>query len=230
MAIDPGSATLGAAAIDAGSNIFSTLLQNQFNKRQQTRANNDNLLFNQWQFERANDYNHPSAQMQRLAEAHLNPNLIYSSGAAIPSAPSISGAPAKPAASSQFRGIDALSAVERYYSAKNMEEQNKNLQAQNAVLRSDGLLRQAQADIAKHDADVIGQSPFTSQQLSTMSWKERSAWSFVHWLRGKNRPSGTSDEKWYKESNDIVDGMFERRYNVKSDRSEWRSIPVDNVK
>lgn len=38
---------------------------------------------------RMNDYNHPRAQMQRLQEAGLNPNLVYGSGANVGNADSV---------------------------------------------------------------------------------------------------------------------------------------------
>lgn len=74
-------------------------------ENQKTREYNLNLakMQNQWnleQWNRENDYNTPEAQMQRLADAGLNPDLFYQngvSGMTAASSPSMTaGAPATP--------------------------------------------------------------------------------------------------------------------------------------
>lgn len=69
----------GAAAGAAGA-IGGSMAGNMGNKNQQNRATRNART--DWNMQ--NEYNHPSAQMARLREAGLNPNLIYgqSSGAA----------------------------------------------------------------------------------------------------------------------------------------------------
>lgn len=77
-----------AAAIGAGAGILGNLFNANQTKRNNQRAENfsremygkqraDSL--SDWN--RQNAYNDPSAQMQRLQNAGLNPNLVYGSGA-----------------------------------------------------------------------------------------------------------------------------------------------------
>ena len=58
--------------------LGSSLLSNQGAKRRQNLANKQNVEF--WKMQNA--YNTPKAQMGRLTDAGLNPNLIYGSGSA----------------------------------------------------------------------------------------------------------------------------------------------------
>ena len=85
---------LGAAVIGAGASLVGGALgaagqssanrtniqlqreQNAWNEKQAEKANQWNI--EQW--ERENLYNSPMQQMQRLEQAGLNPNLMYSQG------------------------------------------------------------------------------------------------------------------------------------------------------
>lgn len=113
--MDPliGSALIGGAS-SLVSGLFGTFSQNanidkqiaaQTAENQKTREYNLNLakMQNQWnleQWNRENEYNAPKAQMQRLADAGLNPDLFYQngvSGMTAASSPSMTaGAPATP--------------------------------------------------------------------------------------------------------------------------------------
>ena len=113
--MDPSiiSAIIGGAS-SLVSGIFGATSQNanidkqiaaQAEENQKTREYNLNLakMQNQWnldQWNRENEYNTPKAQMQRLADAGLNPDLFYQngvSGMTAASSPSMSaGAPATP--------------------------------------------------------------------------------------------------------------------------------------
>lgn len=69
--------------------------QNEYNLQLQDREFNFNREQNEYvyaqnlaQWQRENEYNSPSAQMQRLIEAGLNPNLVYGSGSATQSSAS----------------------------------------------------------------------------------------------------------------------------------------------
>lgn len=65
-----------AGAIGAGLSAGQGILGSIMGFRQQKIANRYNLEM----WNRQNEYNHPKAQMQRLKEAGLNPNLIYGQG------------------------------------------------------------------------------------------------------------------------------------------------------
>ena len=65
----------------------ASLIGSAINKSSQSSANRQNLELakyqNSWnlqQWQRENVYNDPSAQMLRLKNAGLNPNLVYGSG------------------------------------------------------------------------------------------------------------------------------------------------------
>lgn len=74
----------------------SSLLQNSANAKNK-RSMWTQLWMQKWLMDQQNEYNKPVNQMKRLAEAGLNPNLVYEKGgttvaAASGSAPSYSGA------------------------------------------------------------------------------------------------------------------------------------------
>lgn len=80
---------MGPALISAGAGLIGGLLGISSGKSQQDRANEANMELAKYQFDRnvemwkmQNEYNSPKAQMARLAEAGLNPNLIYGNGSA----------------------------------------------------------------------------------------------------------------------------------------------------
>lgn len=68
-----GWAGLGLGVVDTVANVLMTERQNRLNREENERNYQRNVDF--WQMQ--NDYNHPAAQMERLREAGLNPNLIY---------------------------------------------------------------------------------------------------------------------------------------------------------
>jgi hypothetical protein len=72
-----------APVIAAGASLVGSAI----NKSAQSSANSQNLslakyqnMWNLQQWNRENEYNHPTAQMSRLRSAGLNPNLVYGSG------------------------------------------------------------------------------------------------------------------------------------------------------
>ena len=98
----------------------------------------------QYAWNQQNAYNHPVQQMQRLKEAGLNPHLVYGKGAANIADPirSTSGKPANaiaPKVSTDF-GNKLLQGL----NAKQTLATTENLQAQNAVIKQEKLLKAAQ--------------------------------------------------------------------------------------
>lgn len=216
--ISVGAATLGAAAISGGSSLAGTLLSNQFQKHQNTLANQNNLLLNQWQFERAAQYNHPAAQMQRLREAGLNPNLVYGGNTSLPSAPNVGSISSKPVQGNAFHGIDVLQAIDAYYRFQNLEKQNQNLAEQNTILKHDADLKSSQADIARHDADLITHSPLTSSQFNSLSGGSR----FLYMLMSNFFNNSERYDDGGALAREIVDGMSGGRKN-------WVRLPVSDI-
>ena len=86
------SGTGNALAGLAGS-LGSSLLTNRGAMRRQALADRKNVEF--WRMQ--NQYNHPTAQMERLRQAGLNPNLIYGSSVAGATGSASSVAPSKAA-------------------------------------------------------------------------------------------------------------------------------------
>jgi hypothetical protein len=70
-------ASLASQGINAGAQASMNRKTRQWNERQY-QIQRDQALAD-WM--RQNEYNHPAAQMQRLKEAGLNPNLVYGKGA-----------------------------------------------------------------------------------------------------------------------------------------------------
>jgi hypothetical protein len=77
MPIGAAAAAALGAGLSAAGTLGSQVGSLVGRKRQAKRANKWNIK----QWERQNAYNHPRAQMQRLKEAGLNPNLIYGDSA-----------------------------------------------------------------------------------------------------------------------------------------------------
>ncbi len=120
------AASLGASAISSGGG-----------KKSQQRANDHNVNF--WNLQ--NDYNHPSAQMQRLQESGLKPNLIYGT----PSAASVGNAekiaPSK--ATPQKFDSPVAGALQGIQVAAT-KAQTDNLRTQNTVLEQERQLKEQQ--------------------------------------------------------------------------------------
>lgn len=66
----------GGLSLGAGYLYDTNKQQNEANKKAVDRAN----AYNMYTWDLANRYNSPVEQMARLAQARLNPNLVYSSG------------------------------------------------------------------------------------------------------------------------------------------------------
>ena len=144
---------IGAAAIGAGASIIGGAFgalgqssanktnirlqreQNAWNERQAEKANQWNI--EQW--ERENLYNSPVQQMQRLEQAGLNPNLMYSQGnpgsaGSLKSEMPSSVAPARVNNSLQFLGNSLVPAISMYQDLQNKQAQLSVQQKQATLL------------------------------------------------------------------------------------------------
>lgn len=120
---------------------FQNAQSRKWSEKMYDRQLNDNL--NLWHIQNA--YNTPAAQMARLKDAGLNPNLIYGNAAAGGAASSMS-APNAQRPEFKTRGVDfdAMSMLNNVYDLKFKKAQIDNLQAQNAVIKQDAILKEAQ--------------------------------------------------------------------------------------
>lgn len=124
--------------------------------------------YNLYTWNLQNEYNSPKAQMQRFAEAGLNPNLIYSrSNTASPVASSASAGGLSQAIGSGSKAFQTVMAFKSMLAQlKNMNEQNKNLQAQNSLISSQRSVADANARrinyetnwLQKHDTSSFDNS------------------------------------------------------------------------
>ena len=141
--------------IQSGTGIFSTILQNWYNRRAQQREFDNNLKM--WRL--SNAYNDPSAQMARLRAAGLNPNLVYGQSAGGSTGNTSTTMPRYQADVADFSGIsDGISqGISSYIDyrqklagIRNMDADTQNKDTQNIILAADartkGEINQAQLD------------------------------------------------------------------------------------
>lgn len=99
---------VGAALVQGGTQLVNAATSNARNKRMAKYTNQLNI--ENWS--RQNEYNLPSAQMQRYKDAGLNPNLIYGSGStSAGNAGSVASAPSPQMKGMELSGAGALAMV-----------------------------------------------------------------------------------------------------------------------
>lgn len=130
---------VGAAA----SGLAGTL--GNIGARRKTHKRNIEL----WKMDNA--YNHPSAQMARLREAGLNPNLVYGGGVS-----GASGQSSGPPPTAEKPPINIGNPIAKYQAVKSTELQSDNLRAQNTVLQNDALLKSAQTLKTMAESNIKG--------------------------------------------------------------------------
>jgi hypothetical protein len=130
-------AEIATVAIPQAGNMLGQLIANRGARKQQDKANEQNVAF--WNMQ--NEYNHPSKQMARLREAGLNPALMYGGSAAGASGLAGNIAPSKAA---EVKNVAQNLPMITYQDAKVKEAQTNNLLTQNTVLEQEKLLKAAQ--------------------------------------------------------------------------------------
>lgn len=118
-------------------------------------AGKDQLKLAQYQYDKAvemwnrqNEYNAPKAQMARLAEAGLNPNLVYGSGNVVGNTSAQAPTYSPPDMSHfipDYRGAfqATFDSMQRMATIKNLDSQNDNITKQNQVLDTQIALNEA---------------------------------------------------------------------------------------
>lgn len=135
---------IGAGIVSAAGSVLGNVLG--FGSQQAT--NKANMKLAQYQYEknlemwnRQNEYNSPMAQMQRLKDAGLNPNMVYGNGSAANQA---SNAPSYEAprlqAYTNFGDLGAGNIVGSMLTARQIE----NMDQQNRILQIDAEARRQQ--------------------------------------------------------------------------------------
>lgn len=132
----------GAGVLSTGINAVTQINQNKRERRHAIymydRQRADALADYQMQ----NEYNHPSAQMERLKQAGLNPNLVYGSGATTEGG-SVRSSSA-PSWSPEAPKVDLQTPVMGFYDAQIKQAQVDNLRADNTVKQQEAFLKAAQ--------------------------------------------------------------------------------------
>lgn len=168
MSINALQAGLIGSGINALGSIGSGIISNAANRTQSSRAFARDIHAWHWQnqrddflWNRQNEYNSPSAQMKRLKEAGLNPNLIYGSSPANAAGqamtPGRSGPPQAKAAQQSW--INPFQGIEQFADFKLKQAQVDNLEQQTKVAAAEELYKlQATANQKlvgkKHQYDV----------------------------------------------------------------------------
>lgn len=156
-----------AAAIVAGSSLLgqgiNAISQGSMNRK--TRAFTKEMYNIQrrdaladWAMQ--NEYNSPSAQMQRLRDAKLNPNLVYGSGEVAGQGGSIRQSSVEgwnPKAPQFDLGGAAMQSLSAYIDTKVKEAQVDNLREQNTVLQMEALLKDSQIGVNKAQTGKLAQ-------------------------------------------------------------------------
>ena len=178
MPIDPFFGSLASA----GGSLVGSIANGLFGGaqvRRQLKANKElaqyqfDLNRQQWQAE--NEYNSPKAQMQRLRDAGLNPNLVYGSG-------SVSG--------------NTTTAGPRFESpkaSKNDRWDFANLAAQAITMYQDMQQKQANIDLARAQTNAVNENA----QLTAVerAWRIHRKDSDAKWL-DKERDLRTIFTDW----------------------------------
>lgn len=147
-----------SASINGVADIASSLITNHGNKKAQKRARAHDIAM----WDKTNAYNDPKAQMERLRNAGLNPNMVYGGS----SGQTAGQANALPGAKAENFEMNLGHPMSDYVNLKNTEAQTNNLQTQNGVLQAERNLKSAQAitEVSKN-SDLKASAQFRKQMV-----------------------------------------------------------------
>lgn len=244
-------AIIGAAGSVAGSLIntssSSSAADKAFERQKDLMALQQQYAVENWN--RETNYNDPKAQMQRLKNAGLNPNLVYGNGAAGLEAPSIA-APTAPAAPMQNTSpgdfgsavSDAVQAAVGIYNAKKAKSETiaqniendylgKTLQDRvESVALTNGWTKQQTAKAVEETANITQQYGLLVAQQNALSTdreirqKELSQMDerFEKEMRAFDDQHKLSHEEYRRLANTFDD--FVRMMKNNADKSEYDAL------
>lgn len=186
-AISPGLGTIiggiGGAAISAIGSFFG----NKSNRKQSAEAfereskfaRDERLAQQQWieqMYEKNNSYNSPAAQMQRLKDAGLNPDLMYSRGdvgnATAPEAPAQAPTPRFNVIPTNTYGQTAQIAADaglKAAQARLAESESRKADTEESLLTADYLLRKARTE---SDIELNNSTIYVNHELGQLNHAE----------------------------------------------------------
>ena len=186
-AISPGLGTviggIGGAAISAIGSFFG----NKSNRKQSAEAfereskfaREERLAQQQWieqMYEKNNSYNSPAAQMRRLKDAGLNPDLMYSRGdvgnATAPEAPAQAPTPRFNVIPANTYGQTAQIAADaglKAAQARLAESESKKTDTEESLLTADYLLRKARTE---SDIELNNSTIYVNHELGQLNHAE----------------------------------------------------------
>lgn len=132
----------GGLSLAGGYLYDSVKQQNEANKKAIDRAN----AYDMYTWDLANEYNDPKAQMQRLAAAGLNPNLVYGSGNVTGNTSGVAGSNGVASQTGIAGGMleKGLPLAQGLANLRNTNSQNELLQYQMEKTDADRLFTEAQ--------------------------------------------------------------------------------------
>lgn len=174
---------LGGAAISAIGNFFGNLSNRRASRkafeRESKFAREERLAQQQWieqMYEKNNSYNSPAAQMQRLKDAGLNPDLMYSRGdvgnATAPEAPSQALTPRFNVIPANTYGQTAQIAADaglKSAQARLADSQSKKTDTEESLLTADYLLRKARNE---SDIELNNSTIYVNHELGQLNHAE----------------------------------------------------------
>lgn len=174
---------LGGAAISAIGNFFGNRSNRKASaeafERESKFAREERLAQQAWieqMYEKNNSYNSPAAQMQRLKEAGLNPDLMYSRGdvgnATAPEAPQQAMTPRYNVIPSNTYGQTAQIAADsglKAAQARLADSQSKKTDTEESLLTADYLLRKARTE---SDIELNNSTIYVNHELGQLNHAE----------------------------------------------------------
>lgn len=186
-AISPGLGTviggIGGAAISAIGSFFGNKSNRKASseafERESKFAREERLAQQSWieqMYEKNNAYNSPAAQMQRLKEAGLNPDLMYSRGdvgnATAPEAPQQAMTPRYNVIPTNTYGETAQIAADaglKAAQARLASSESKKADTEESLLTADYLLRKARTE---SDIELNNSTIYVNHELGQLNHAE----------------------------------------------------------
>ena len=209
----PAVAGAGVSSLVSGLFTGSQNRRSQrWSERMYDKQFQDNLRF--WMMQ--NEYNSPQAQMQRLQEAGLNPNLVYggSSGGTAGSAEKIS-TPEVQAAQFRTPQLGSLDVLGKYFDYEIKQAQADNLRAQNTAI-----LEKAALDAATRELTGVK----TSKEVRTLDYAVEAAQEQVRKMKADTAFTLAENERKAAMNSSNLNEAAERILTMRLGRSNTRKL------